>query len=157
HRADLQTDAALLRGARNRHLALAQAVPVLAHGGRLDLCDLGAPAVAHELVDRRHEDRTSVVDDGQQSARWRAPLPMSAGVAGPSGTKADLINCPIAVSNVAHVRGQPFRPCVTTPSPRRETYPDGRSRGPLRQDTRRRAPRLPGLRRGPVRPRLRAR
>ena len=56
HRAHLKADAALLRGARDRHLALPQAVPVLAHGRRLDLGDLALAAVAHELADRRHED-----------------------------------------------------------------------------------------------------
>src|SRR4029079_15620364 len=56
HRPDLQAHAALLRGARDRHLAASQAVPVLAHGRRLDLLDLVLPAVADELADRRHED-----------------------------------------------------------------------------------------------------
>src|SRR5688500_17909792 len=56
HRPDLQADPALLRGALDRHLAASQAVPVLAHGRRLDLLDLVLPAVAHELTDRRHED-----------------------------------------------------------------------------------------------------
>ena len=56
HRAHLETDAPLLRRARNRHLAPMHAVPALAHGGRLDLRDLRRAAVAHELADRRHED-----------------------------------------------------------------------------------------------------
>ena len=56
HRPDLQADAALLRGAGDRHLALSQAVPVLAQRGRLDLLDLRLPPVAHELADGRHGD-----------------------------------------------------------------------------------------------------
>src|SRR5439155_4980870 len=93
HRPHLEAHAALLRGARNRHLALAQAVPVLAHRRRLDLADLGAPAVAHELVDRRHENATSAVglvgsrrrrssrdpswegSEGRSAGRRRASLP----------------------------------------------------------------------------------
>ena len=56
HRAHLETDATLLRGAGNRLLALLQAVPVLAHGRRLDLGDLAGSAVSHELADRWHGD-----------------------------------------------------------------------------------------------------
>ena len=56
HRAHLQADAALLGGARNRGLALVEAVPDLAHRRSLDLRDLRLPAVAHELADRRHGD-----------------------------------------------------------------------------------------------------
>src|SRR4051794_39284188 len=56
HRPDLQAHAPLLGGTRDRHLAASQAVPVLAHGGRLDLRDLALAPVAHELADRRHED-----------------------------------------------------------------------------------------------------
>src|SRR6478609_6359500 len=56
HRPDLQADAPLLGGTGDRHLALAQAVPVLAQRGRLDLLDLRLPPVAHELADGRHGD-----------------------------------------------------------------------------------------------------
>src|SRR6185503_9768036 len=56
HGADLKANATLLRGARNGLLALLQAVPVLAHGRRLDLGDLALAAMTHELADRRHED-----------------------------------------------------------------------------------------------------
>ena len=84
HRAHLEADAPLLRRARDRHLSLAQAVPVLAHRGRLDLRDLGAPAVAHELVDRRHENATPVVGlvRGTRRAGRREAL---AEVVGPRG------------------------------------------------------------------------
>src|SRR6188768_850604 len=58
HGPDLQADPPLLGGARDGDLALPQAVPVLAHGRRLDLRDLAFAAVAHELADRRHEDAT---------------------------------------------------------------------------------------------------
>src|SRR6478609_7711803 len=44
HRPDLQAHAPLLGGTRDRHLAASQAVPVLAHGRRLDLLDLGLAA-----------------------------------------------------------------------------------------------------------------
>src|SRR6266545_5895805 len=56
HRAHLEADATLLRGARDGLLALLEAVPVLAHGGRLDLGDLALAAVTHELADGRHGD-----------------------------------------------------------------------------------------------------
>src|SRR6476620_7433701 len=58
HRSNLEADPTLLGGARDRHLALPQAVPVLAHRRRLDLRDLALAAVAYELADRRHEDAT---------------------------------------------------------------------------------------------------
>src|SRR5437773_1484463 len=61
HRSHLETDAALLRGARDRHLAAIHPVPVLAHGRRLDLRDLARAAVSHELADRRHEDAAPFV------------------------------------------------------------------------------------------------
>src|SRR4029453_4914812 len=63
HRAHLETDATLLRGARDRHLSASQAVPVLAHGRRLDLLDLGLATVSHELADRRHEDAAPSIGD----------------------------------------------------------------------------------------------
>ena len=63
HRPDLEAHAALLRGAGDRHLALPQAVPVLAHGRRLDLGDLARAAVTHELTDRRHEDAAPLDSD----------------------------------------------------------------------------------------------
>src|SRR5437667_7938671 len=56
HRAHLEADATLLRGARDGLLALLQAVPVLAHGRRLDLGDLAGSAVTHELADGWHGD-----------------------------------------------------------------------------------------------------
>src|SRR6476646_1786704 len=56
HRANLETDAALLRGAGDGPLTAIHAVPALAHGRRLDLRDLARAAVTHELADRRHED-----------------------------------------------------------------------------------------------------
>src|SRR5262245_28152596 len=67
HRAHLETDATLLRGARDRHLTASQAVPVLAHGGRLDLLDLGLATVSHELADRRHEASAPYVDTGRSA------------------------------------------------------------------------------------------
>src|SRR5450759_898943 len=70
HRADLQADTALLGGTRDRHLALVEAVPDLAHRRGLDLRDLRLPAVAHELADRRHGDAV--------------PFSWSAGPAAPS-------------------------------------------------------------------------
>src|ERR1035437_1669871 len=56
HRAYLQAYAALLWRSRDGHLTLAQAVPVLAHGRRLDLRDLRLATVSHELADCRHGD-----------------------------------------------------------------------------------------------------
>src|SRR3990170_2760138 len=55
HRAHLEADATLLRGAWDRLRTLAEAVPVLAHGRRLDLLEGTLAALAHELADRRHE------------------------------------------------------------------------------------------------------
>src|SRR5512146_1948850 len=57
HRAHLETDATLLRGAWDRLHLLAEAVPVLAHRRRLHLLERRLAALAHELVDRRHEVR----------------------------------------------------------------------------------------------------
>src|SRR3954469_21436690 len=56
HGPDLEAHTALLRGARDRDLPLSEAVPVLPHGGRLDLGDLALSPMSHELTDRRHED-----------------------------------------------------------------------------------------------------
>src|SRR4051812_10881046 len=56
HGPDLEAHTTLLRGARDRDLPLSEAVPVLPHGGRLDLRDLALSSMSHELADRRHED-----------------------------------------------------------------------------------------------------
>ena len=63
HRPDLEADTTLLRRARGGHLPLAEAVPVLAHRGGLDLGLLGLAALAHELTDGRHGACLSL-DDG---------------------------------------------------------------------------------------------
>src|SRR6185369_8116890 len=71
HRPDLEADTALLRGAGRGDLLAVQAIPVLAHGRRLDLLDLGLATVAHELADRRHEDAAPLIGVG--SAGRRSP------------------------------------------------------------------------------------
>ena len=91
HGAHLKADATLLRGARDGLLALLEAVPVLAHGRRLDLGDLALAAVAHELGDGRHGDAApfgpcSVVEWPQWApskrdadpGRWRSTVPPAA-------------------------------------------------------------------------------
>ncbi len=69
HCPDLEADTALLRGAGRGDLLAVEPIPVLAHGGRLDLLDLGLATVAHELADRRHEDAAPLIDVGAVGRR----------------------------------------------------------------------------------------
>ena len=131
HRPDLQADPTLLGGARDRDLALPQAVPVLAHGRRLDLRDLALAAVAHELADRRHEDATPFESvrswsvgrcrsagaghRGRRRPGWRramgpgsgskmGPRRTRRGRTPPEATNAECSSGPTSVSNVRRRR-----------------------------------------------------